>query len=198
VLNEAVSSHPSSGRLLVLRGKLFLEKGDPAAAVESFFAARNTNADAAEVERLYSCSLHMSGAALGECISAYLVAITLNPNDANLRLNLAQLMFLKGEDTEANRYLYEALKLGLDDSAQLEAQFYLLAHTASPPLPIIERIKLLLSGEARLRWNVMPNIEKVRLSNPRKALTLDQLAQAMAMCETPETLDALFVGQFGD
>jgi hypothetical protein len=38
-------------------------------------------------------------------------------------------MFIKGDDAEAKRELYEAMRLGLDDSAQLEAQFYLLSHT---------------------------------------------------------------------
>jgi hypothetical protein len=55
------------------------------------------------------------------------VAIVLNPANPSLRLNVAQLLFIKGDDLEANKQLQEALRLRLGDSAQLEAQFYELA-----------------------------------------------------------------------
>jgi hypothetical protein len=78
----------------------------------------------------------MSSASDGECIAVNHVAITLTPENGTLRRNLAQLMFIKVDGPEANKQLREAMSSGLDESAQLEAQFYLLAHTSSDPAVI--------------------------------------------------------------
>src|SRR5882672_12576869 len=96
-----------------------------------------------------------------------------------LRLNLAQLMFVKGDYIEANRQLQEAMRLGLDESAQLEAQFYLLAHNSSDPAVIFQTTKTLLTRGGRLCWNVGPNIEKVRRSDPQKAALLKIVSEVM-------------------
>ena len=74
-------------------------------------------------------------------------------------------MFIEG----ANRHLLEAMRLGLDESEQLEAQFYRLSHTSSDPAEILQVTKSLLTRGARLRWNVLPNIETVSRREPQKA-----------------------------
>lgn len=125
VLDRGITTHPESGRLLLLRADLSLRDGNASEALEGFRRAREKGADQAAVEAGSAFALQLSGAPVGECIAAYRVAIGLNPEDGALRLNLAQLMFIKGDDKEANKLLLEAMRSGLDESAQLEAQFYI-------------------------------------------------------------------------
>lgn len=180
MLDLGIATNPQSGRLLLLQAELTLQDGDALEALEGFRRAREKGADQAAVEAGYACALQMSGAPIGECIAAYRVAIVLNPENGALRLNLAQVLFIKGDDREANRNLPEAMRSGLDESAQLEAQFYLLSHTSSDPTEILQVTKTLLSGGARLRWNVRPNIETVRRRDPQKAVLLEIVSKAMA------------------
>ena len=158
---------------------LDLLDGNAREALDGYRRAREIGADQALVETGYAFALHVSGAPIGDCIAAYRTAIAVSPKNGALRLNLAQLMFVEGDDAEANRLLRDAARLGLDDSAQLEAQFYFLSHTASDPAVILQKTKLLLAVGARLRWNVRPNIESVRQRNPQKAVLLELVSQVM-------------------
>ena len=180
ILDQGITTHPESGRLLLLRGELSLLDEAPSEALRFFRQAREKGADQVSVEAGYACALQLGGAPIGECIGAYRVAIALNPKNGALRLNLAQLMYIKGDDAEANRQLYEAMRLGLDESAQLEAQFYLLAHTSSDPAVIFRTTKSLLARGARLRWNVRPNIETLSHRNPHRAVLLELVSGVMA------------------
>jgi Flp pilus assembly protein TadD len=180
VLDRGITTHPESGRLLLLRADLFLQDGNATEALEGFRRAREKGGDQAAVEAGYAFALQLSGAPIGECIAAYHAAIGLNPKNSALKLNLAQLMFIKGDDREANRHLLEAMRLGLDESAQLEAQFYLLSHTSSDPAEIFQVAKRLLTQGARLRWDVRPNIETVIRRDPQKAVLLELVSKVMA------------------
>jgi hypothetical protein len=133
----------------------------------------------------------MDGGPIGECIAAYLVAIALGPENADLRLNSAQLLFVKGDDQEGHKQLNEALRLGLGNAAQLEAQFYLLCHTSFDPEAVFEKTKALLSGGARLGWNVSQNIETVRKLDPQKASALEIVREVMTGERDPKSLDEL-------
>ena len=180
VLDLGLTKHPESARLHLLRAELSLRDGIASEALEGFQRAREKGADQADVEAGHACALQKSGAPIGECIAAYRAAIALNPENGALRLNLAQLMFIKGDGTEANRQLQEAMRLGLDESAQLEAQFYLLSHTSSDPAVIFRTTKSLLNRGARLRWNVRPNIETVSRRDPQKTVLLEIVSKVMA------------------
>ena len=169
VVEQASAAHPESRRLLLLRGELCLRTGDFLDALDRYRQAREKGADQAAVEAGYAMALQLSGAPVGECIGAYRVAISLSPQNSGLRLNLAQLMFIKGEDSEANALLHEAMKLGLDEPAQLEAQFYMLAHISCNPADVFRTVKSLLDRGTRLRWNVRSNIDRVAHSNPTSA-----------------------------
>jgi len=189
VLDRGITTHPESGRLLLLRAQLNILNGAASEALEGLRRAREKGADQAGVEAGYAFALHVSGAPIGECIAAYRTAIALNPKNAPLKLNLAQLMFIRGDDAEANRQLLEAMRLGLDESAQLEAQFYLLSHTSSDPAAIFQTTKALLTRGARLRWNIRPNIEVVSRRDPHKAVLLELLSRVMAGERDPVFLD---------
>jgi Flp pilus assembly protein TadD len=180
VLDRGITTNPESGRLLLLRAELSLRDGNASEALEGFRRTREKGADPAALEAGYAVALQLSGAPIGECIAAYRAAIALNPEDGVLRLNLAQLMFIKGDDREANRLLAQAMRLGLDESAQLEAQFYLLSHTTSEPAEIVRVTKRLLTRGARLRWNVRPSIETLSRRDPQKAVLLELVSRVMA------------------
>lgn len=189
VLERGITSHPESGRLLLLRADPSLRDGNALEALEGFGGAREKGADQAAVEAGYAYALQLSGAPIGECIAAYCVAIALNPEEGVLRLNLAQLMFIKEDDREANRNLLEAMRLGLDESAQLEAHLYQLFHTSSDPAEILQVTKSLLTRGARLRWNILPNIEMVRHRDPQKAKLLEIVSKIMAGEQHQRSLD---------
>ncbi len=179
-LDQGITSHPESGRLLLLRAEVSLLTGNASEALEGFQQAREKGAQEVEVEAGYACGLHLSGEPVGKCIAAYLGAIALNPENGALRLNLAQLMFIKGDDVDANKQLQEAMRLQLSDSAQLEAQFYLLAHTSSDPAKILRTAKSLLAQGALLGWNVRPNYERVGRRDPEKSALLELVSEVMA------------------
>ena len=145
------------------------------------------------MEAGYAVALHVAGAGVGECIAQYQVAIALNPNMGPLRLNLAQLLFIKGDDTEANTQLTKAFSLGLDPSARLEAEFYLLSHTSSDPAAIFGTTKSLLTQGARLRWNVRPNIEAISRRDPKKAALLELVVKVMVRETASALLDEVLV-----
>jgi hypothetical protein len=194
VLDWGITTHPESGRLLLLRAELSLLDGSALEALEGFRQAREKGADQAGVESGYAFALQLSGAPIGECIAAYRTAITLTPENGALRLNLAQLMFIKGDDMEANRQLQQAMSLGLDESAQLEAQFYLLAHTSPDPAEIFRTTKLLLARGFRLCWNVGANIETVRHRDPQKAILLELVSKVMVGERDQVFLDQVLAG----
>jgi hypothetical protein len=191
MLDKGILANPESGRLILLRAEFSLRDWCISEALEDFGKAREKGADQARVEAGYACALHMSGAPVGECIAAYHVASALNPEDGGLRLNLVQLLFLMGDSDEARKKLDEATRMGLDESAQLEAQFYRLCHTVSDPAGIFPATKVLLTGGARLHWNIQPNIETVRMSEPQKAVLLEQVSKVMAGERDQTTLDEI-------
>jgi tetratricopeptide (TPR) repeat protein len=189
VVDQAIAAHPDSGRLLLLQGDLCLLDGAIPEALDGYRRARERGADQRTVEAGYATAVQLSGAPFGECIGAYRVAIALSPENAALRLNLAQLMFVKGDNAQANSQLREAMRLGLDESAQLEAHFYFLSHTSSDPAGIFQTTKSLLARGARLRWDVRPNIEKVAQSNPRRATLLELVSWVMSGKRDQSILD---------
>ena len=195
IVDQAIATHPSSSRLRLLSADLYLRQGDASAALNDYGQARAMGANQVEVEAGYSFALHLSGAPVDECIGAYRVAISLNGKNAPLRLNLAQLMFIRGLYAEAKQQLHEAMRLGLDETAQLEAQFYLLCHTSTAISEVAETIKRLLIRGARLKWDVRANIESIAVSNREKATSLDLVAQMMkgeeALVRLDEALAAL-------
>ena len=83
--------------------------------------------------------------------------------------------------------------MGLDDSAQLEAQFYRLFHTSSDPAEIFQVMKSLLTQGDRLRWNVLPNIETVSRSDPQKAELLGIVSKVIVGEQHQALLDRVLV-----
>jgi Tfp pilus assembly protein PilF len=180
LLNSAITKHPENGRLRLLLADIHLQHGQPAAALEAYRQARGINNDQAAVERGYAFALQMSGGAIGDCLAAYRLAITLNPHDANLRLNFAQVLFIAGDNNEAIKQVGKALRLGLEPTAEIEAQFYRVCHIESQQEDALARLQALVDGGARLNWNVNVNISLVRVHDPARASQLQQLANALS------------------
>jgi Flp pilus assembly protein TadD len=192
VLRGGIKAHPNSGRLLLLQGQLLLQDGNGQEALLSFAAAREKDANLADVESGYAVALHVSGGPSAACIPAYRVAIALNPENAGLRLNLAQVLFLHGNKADATRNLQAAMQLGLDDSEQLEAEFYRLAHLDADVLEVLSMVRSLLSRGARLRWNVSPTIEVACRAEAQQAAVLFRICEVMAGTQSSHLLDELF------
>ncbi len=171
LLNSAITKHPENGRLCLLLADIHLHHGQPAAALEAYRQARGIHNDQAAVERGYAFALQMSGGAIGDCLAAYRLAITLNPHDANLRLNFAQVLFIAGDNNEAIKQLGKALRLGLEPTAEIEAQFYRVCHVESQQEDALARLQALVDGGARLNWNVNVNISLVRVHDPARVPT---------------------------
>jgi tetratricopeptide (TPR) repeat protein len=189
IARRASEAHPDSGRLLLLSAEFAAMRGDYEPALRLAEEARTKNAEQKGVEAIYAVALHRSGGATGECIAAYRTALSLAPDDGALRLNLAQLLFIRGDDLEAMQELNAAARLKLDPSARLEEWFYRLAHATSDAPVLLDPIKSHLAQGARLNWNVETNIERVRQGNPKKAEALDVIAQVMRGKRSVSALD---------
>jgi hypothetical protein len=100
-------------------------------------------------------------------------------------------LFVNGEHLEAKKQLGEAMKLGLDDSAQLEAQFYLLCHTEPESEPVFRLTRSLLERGAQLNWDVQANIQIVEKSDKRRAELLSLVSLVMEGKREPAFLDEL-------
>lgn len=179
LLDEGISANPQSGRLHLLQAELHLRDGSISEALERFREARERGANQNQVEIGYAYALQLSNAPIGKCIDAYHVAISLNPDNAVLRLNLAQLLFLKDDRKGGEKNLVKAQQIGLDKPAQLEALFYRLCHTPSDSAPIFDEMEALLQAGARSSWNFQPNIEAVRAHEPQKSSLLGQVSKVI-------------------
>lgn len=177
---QGIEANPQSGYLYVTLGEIQLSQGKGAEALAAFQNARNNHGDQKATEIGFAQALHMSGASTSECIAAYRTALSVGPEYASLRLNLAQLLFIKGDITEAKGELNKALQSKLDDSDLLEASFYQLAHLKTDAEKVMQEILGCLKRGARLRWNVQQNIEKIRKGNAKKATVLERLRDIMS------------------
>jgi len=179
VVERALRAHTESGRLYLLKAQLLLSDSRGREALAELDQAQQAGADLASVESGRAIALHVTGAPIAQTIGAYWTAIGFNSNDGVLHLNLAQLLFLLGDADQAEGQLAEAVKLGLDGAARLEAAFYQAAHTEAYPSVVLQRIRTLLDAGARLAWDVSPNIELVGRTDSKRATFLRQLEAAM-------------------
>jgi tetratricopeptide (TPR) repeat protein len=199
LLDAGIIANPDSSRLVLLRAELKshsaigMSKDGRVAraseALEDFRRAREKGAPEADVELGYAYALQMSGAPIGACIASYRAAIALNPRDGNLKLNLAQLLFVKCDNSEGNKLLQEALRIGLDDTAQLEAEFYLVAHTSADPQAVFQKTKSLLARGVRLGWDVQSNLDVIGQCDEEKATLLESVVAVMKGEQQPDILD---------
>lgn len=179
LIDAALELHPDNGRLHLLRAEIHLLAGQPDQALRRVDTAREHHADQSTTESLAAVALHISGRPASECVGAYRVAIALAPENGMLHLNLAQLLFILGDDSTARYELRQGMALGLDDGARLEAGFYRLAHTDEIE-DAARNIETQLGAGVRLLWDVRPNIERVGRSDPDRAEVLTKVAAAMA------------------
>jgi len=176
LLAEGIALKPESGRLQQLYGNCCRARGDFDEARRAYERARETGGNQAEVESGYALALHGSGAPLGECIAAYYVALALVPDDWVLKLNLAGLLFIRGDSEQQVRSLLNNVMQSeiaeLSASHRLLAQFYLLAQTKSEVAPIRRNLEALLAAGARLEWDVQRQLAVVEQTNPARAARL--------------------------
>lgn len=180
ILDLAIPVNSQSGRLRLFRGQLKLQSRDWPGALEDYRAARECGADQRQVESGIAYALHLNGSPADECIAAYRTALALAPEDGSLMLNLSQLLFIASQHKEASKLLSQSLRSGIDESAQLEAHFYGLAHTSADIATTIRDVKALLRSGVRLQWDVRPNIAFVRTLDGKKAAWLELVADVMA------------------
>lgn len=79
--------------------------------------------------------------------------------------------------------------MGIDSSAQLEAQLYFLCHTEADPSEVAKATKELLKEGARLQWDVRPNIAFVRCRDPHRAALAELFSEVMEGRKDPGKLD---------
>lgn len=179
VAEEAVSKAPQSGFLMVWLGELRLQLGNPEGAITAFRAALNLNEPQKNCLTLLACAMHMAGEPDAECIGAYETAIAVTPDDGDAHLNLAQLLFARGAESQARKHLRKAETLGLQASAKLELLFYKACHAGLDPNQASSEARPLLAGGHRLDWDVSQNISYVAARNPSLAERLVDLEKEM-------------------
>lgn len=171
----------SKDRRLLLKGiEVAFRRGDLPIAIARARSARENHAGHPDVELYYAFALHIDGASIKECIEAYRLALALNSGNPSALLNLSQLLFAIGADSEANQLLNRASAGNLDPGAQLEAEFYRYAHSRAPKQDVLKSIERLIAGGAETHWNFEPNIAHVAETDAELATDLRQLAEVMA------------------
>ncbi len=194
MLSVAIVKNPTSAPLLLDRGFLVLRRQeDVQQAIEDFRSAREKGGDQEKVEVGYAIAMHLAGYPVGECIAQYRTAIALGPEHPTLKVNLAQLLFLKDNGREAQKLIREATSMDLDNEGRLEANFYLLCHVLPPDKCAVEAIKALVEEGSTTQWNVEPNISKVAACDPQKAGLLRDIANVLAGRKDVSWLDELVV-----
>ena len=179
VLERSAKANPQNGRTQLEMAKLEL-LSDPGVALQLLQNARELGADQALVEPIYAVAMQLNGSAIGDCIAAYRTALAVAPDLSGLNLNLAQLLFIRGETREPTGLLSRALSQSLNDSENLEAQFYRLAHTNDDSNEIVASMRASFDSGARLTWNVDGNVETVRRENAARATLLEKLRQTLS------------------
>lgn len=190
ILQRGVSNtNTQSPDMHFLLADIELLSGNGQAAMDYIDKARDQGGDQKTAELQHAIALHMSGGDIGECIAAYRTAIALDSKMYETRLNLAQLLFVRGESTEAEKLLRGVLAEDTDPATNLEAQFYRLAHTNDDSRDIFLRLRENLA-RSRLNWNLEPNIEAVRQVKPWLAEALVRLEIALRNGQL-ESLDGI-------
>jgi Flp pilus assembly protein TadD len=182
------SKNVNSGRLHLLVGELRLVNGDTAGALSKVQEAREHGGIQAQVEALNAYATQLSGAPVGVCIAAYEVALAVSPQDPNLRLNLAQLLFVQGDNDRAKRELPPQESLG--DDGRLERLFYELAHTSRDQRAIASTMNAILTRGGRTTWDFSLNIETIERRDTERASLLRRIANALAT-GSAEVLDQI-------
>lgn len=179
ILESGVATNPDSGRLRVLAGKVLIQLQRYTEALEQFTTAREKGGHQSDTEAGIAFALHLTEAPIGECVAAYRSAIAVAPKNGALRLNLAQLLFLRNEYREARKQLRRSIACGLGEAARLEAGFYRLAYNEDDAGEVFSELELLLSKGVRLDWNVDRNVQHLALTNPARAERLRALVPVL-------------------
>ena len=179
IVESGVRSSPKSGRLHSLLGEVELSDGRFDSALAAFQHARELGAEQSTVEAGYAIALHGSGAPTKTCIDAYWTAIAVNPTNGGLYLNIAQLLFIVGQEDQAERMLQQAWQFGLNASSQLEALFYSIAHSTFDPEATVSAIGRLLAAKQRMHWNMDDTLERIRAKSPARADLLGELFKVL-------------------
>lgn len=179
ILKQGIAANPDSARLLVRFSEEAILARRPDDALAILSTAREKNANQEQVEACHAVALQLSGASTADCIAAYRTALALTPGDANLQLNLAQLLYLRGDAEQAGSLLRASLRGALDPSARLEGHVYLLCYCGVLPVGVASVTRTLLADGGRLNWNVQANIEQVRERDPHLALLASEFVKCM-------------------
>jgi Flp pilus assembly protein TadD len=179
ILKRGITANPDSARLLIRLAEEAIIARRPGDALATLNTAREKNGNQEQVEACHAIALHLSGASTADCIAAYRTALALRPEDANLQLNLAQLLFLRGDAGQAESLLRASLRGDLDPSARLEGHVYLLCYCGVLPQVVARATRALLAEGGRLIWDVQANIEQVRQRDPRLALLASEFVKCM-------------------
>ena len=189
-LVRSLVANPTSARTYLSLSNLDLVAGDAEGALAMLRQARENGGDQKSVQGNYAIARHVKGAPIGECIAAYHTALSLDPKDPALNLNLAQLLFLSGDYAEAQRRLRLSINGGLDHSANLEAQFYRLAHSNDDVSDAVRSIRASLASGGRLKWNLNANIEKAGMRDEALRRLLKS-AQSIISKQEADSFDVL-------
>jgi Tfp pilus assembly protein PilF len=179
LLEMALEKHPQNLPLTMLMADLDGHEHHFAKAAQRYREAIALGGDQKALMAAIACALHASGADPLLCIGEYRTAIALQPENAALHINLAQLLFLVGQSQEALEKLQRGLGLSPAADSELEAQFYLFAYAKEPEAVIESRVDTLRVAGAKLNWNMDPTIEDIRRVNAEKAAKLVRLRDSL-------------------
>jgi Tfp pilus assembly protein PilF len=179
IATRGIARFPQQANFHYLCGGAQLAEKLPKEALASFRKALELGANQKQCQVKIALAAHLAGEPLGTCIAEYLTALALWPDEAGSHLNLAQLLFIRGDHGQANFHLDEAFRLGLSERALLEYLVYKICHRDDDWEFVRAQASTILAKGKCLDWDMTRNVEAVRSRNPAKAKRVEVLLESL-------------------
>ena len=188
LLNEVLTENPKDNEALLLRGKLAASKGDYVQAIGDFRSVLKDQPNSAEVLQLLAAT-HLANEEPELARDTLMRGIENTPDDAELRLSMAQLL-LRGNDIDlALEHVDAVLKVDQYNERALKAKYELLARRGDTDG--MEQVIKLLQAAAPDNEEGYLNEARFRFAQRDYEQALDVLNKVLD--KNPESVPALLM-----
>jgi len=166
VYRDGLENNPRNPTLLLSFAVFNAKRGnfaESARLYEAYLAVGNRKADTLAN---YAAVLYLSGGDADHCIALYREALAQEPEQPLALVNLAQLLFCRGQagdyiDQEAERLIAKLLTVDSEQSIELEAWFYCFAHIVERRADALTHLRSLIDAGVRSPgWDLSCNVER--------------------------------------
>lgn len=194
LIREGLAINPRDENLLLAFAHLKAMRREYLESERLFEAYLTLGPRNADTLTNYAAVSYLNGADADSCIALYREALAEQSDLPCALVNLAQLLFCKGQpndhnDREAERLIAHRLAHVPERSIQLEAWFYRFAHVEARRLEALGRIHSLIdSGVRSVGWNFSCNLQRASREKPQERELLKTLAEVINGSQNADSL----------